>query len=195
MVALSVNGFGYLEVSSDDWLTDIAEYSEEMTESLRAWPRWVTYPGTADIADWARETFGEVSGIYGENGPVSILTCNEETFLSDDIGFVFMHAGDETLIVVNATSYMSRIAAHCEVYRFIGDDDADIASYSRGYAVHDSDSNCGTDWILDSPGTLWANGGGQSVPVSDCIKETEEYSGEWKLYCPNCGIVLHPFTN
>ena len=80
-------------------------------------------------------------------------------------------------------------------------------SISSGYCAHDTMDwkddkrvNCETEWILDNPVTLWPNGGGHSYRIENYILGTFDSDGweditESKMYCPECGDTLSPYSN
>jgi hypothetical protein len=103
MIPLEVNRYGYLEMSADAFLDDISTVSDEWTNVFNAYCAMRADADYADayanerlVREWA-ESLGTVSGIYGEDGPVSVSTGNMETFLSDDVSFSFLHLEREVI--------------------------------------------------------------------------------------------------
>jgi hypothetical protein len=222
MIDLTVERYGYLTMGADEFLDDISEVSEEWTNVFQAYAGMRAeasyadaYPNDRIVTDWA-ESLGKASGIYGEDGPVSITTSNMETFLESDIGMVFLRlerdvlvvrdddveeyeTHSDTLIIVNGAGYSYLSPAWCEVRVFTGDDDSDVFRFASGGAAHTGE-DCGADWILDEPHTLWPNGGGMTYRVEAYILGTfdedgdEDTSEDVNLYCPECGGVLAPYA-
>ena len=215
MVALTVDQYGYLSMTSEEWLDDVSTSNESLTADFVSWldaNHEGDYVSDEIVKEWL-ETLGNVSGLYGDDNVSSVVSCNMDTFLSDDISYVFAHVENEetdffgTFIIVNGYGYMSAKSSGVEIRDFIGDDDADAFSISSGYCAHDTMDwkddkrvNCETEWILDNPVTLWPNGGGHSYRIENYILGTFDSDGweditESKLYCPECGDTLSPYSN
>lgn len=205
MPELTVNS-DYLEIGSEEWLDDFSEISETWTNAFQAYADMVGgYVSSAMVKDWAG-SLGDATGIYGEDGPVTVSTVNCDSWLSSDITFTFLHLSairtddvgeDEewqhTLIVTHGSGYMLSTANWCEVREFNGDDDGDAFGYDSGYAVH-ATKDCGADWILENAFRMWRNGGrGNNPDISDCILPTED-GDAYALVCPDCGDTLIPYT-
>lgn len=175
--------FDYLTMSTDDWLLSVGDPDDELSEELTAYGQGQDLTGEV-VTQWLTEKFGKVTGIYGDGGPVTVTTVNEETFLDDDITFTFANTEDgDAYIIVHGHGYF--LDSRAEVYRFTGTDDADAFSYVGGYAVHATDTDCETkDWIIENTVSLVPNGGVESYHIADSIKDE-------KLLCPKCGGELY----
>jgi hypothetical protein len=207
MLELSVNKYGYLEIGSEEWLDDFSEVSESWTNAFRAYCEMRGGYVTSDmVSDWAH-SLGNVSGIYGDHGPVFVATCNYDSFLSDDIAYSFLHLsafrtgenGEEeewqhTLIVVHGQGYHLTYPNWCDVREFNGDDDANAFSYASGFAAHSTREDC-AEWIIENAVRLWPNGGrGNTHDIGDCILPNEDGEGH-SLVCPECGDILTPYVS
>lgn len=207
MLDLNVND-GYVEIDTDEWLNDFSEISETWTNAFVAYANmrnesWVT---SDMVRDWAH-SLGNVSGIYGEDGPVTVSTTNVDSFLSNDITYTFLRLSairtnengeDEewqhSLIVTHGAGYSLASPNWCEVREFNGYDDADAFSYASGYAAHSTRTDC-AEWIIENACQLWPNGGGTgSVSISDCTLPNET-GGGYSLVCPLCGDILYPYVS
>lgn len=169
MLPLTVNDGGYLTVDTDEWLDDISEVSETWTNvfnaycAMRAKTEWSFYVTDTVVRDWAN-SLGAATGIYGEDGPFSMSTINYDTFLENDISYVFVNLernvrviredGEEeyethhdALVIVNGYGYSYATPGNSEVRIFTGDDDADIVSHSSGYTVHSTREDCGSNGL------------------------------------------------
>jgi hypothetical protein len=201
MLPLTVEKWGYLEIDTDEWLGDRAEFSPDLTDQFTDWAEAQGlsdhYVREDDIYRWL-ESLGTVTGLYGDPARCVVgSTYNEDNFLSSDFGFCFAHVESdeisETLIIVHVTGYMLRYPGDVEVYRFTGDDDGDAFGYASGYAAHTSGRDDCAGWIIESACVLWPNGGGESFRVSDCIGEDDDGNGY--LVCPLCWETLTPYAD
>lgn len=216
MLALTVDRYGYLSVDAETWLDSFSEVSETWTEAFNAYclmrasssynDRYVT---SDMVSDWAY-SLGQAFGIYGEGNPVTVATCNVDSFLENDVTYTFLHLeawrrdgegieypNTHTLIVVHGHGYMAETAGYAEVREFNGDDDGDAFSYASGFAAHSDNENC-AEWIIESACILWPNGGGTSYRISDCITTVSAKDGEEVeafLSCPLCGDRLEPYVH
>lgn len=206
----------YLSVDTDAWLDDLSEVDDELTADLVAYLEalgdmyvqpenvlaWLTAVAQRcdltdqdDIERWLADEYTPPSGIYGEDGPTSVATCNEDTFLTNEISFTFAHAGDLTLIVETGREQFAHSPAYAVVRQFNGDDDSDAFRYASGWLSHTTPGyaeKCGTEWILEDTVRMWRNGGRGYMPrIDDCILPNEE--GELHIVCPDCGDVLAAF--
>lgn len=207
MLELTIDRFGYLTIDTEEWLNDFSEVSETWTNVFRAYAGMRaqsysdSYVSAELVRDWA-ESLGTVSGIYGEDGPVTVSTCNMDSFLENDVTYSFLHieairADEEwqhTLIVVHGSGYMASSAEWCEVREFNGYDDGEAFGFASGYALHDSGREGCADWIIESACVLWPNGGSESYRVAEHITEDAE-TGQGILSCPLCGDTLTPYAN
>lgn len=178
--------FDYLVVDTLDWLNDISEANDELTESLAEY-LGDDYATVERVTEWLTETFGErPTGIYGDGDPVQVSTCNEDSFLSRDISFVFARTDAGTFIIDTGVGYFLRTGSSATVRDFLGHDDAEAFSYSQGGAAHaDPTSQCAVDWIIESGYYLYPNGGGMNPsPIDQHIRDGA-------LHCPECGGELY----
>lgn len=189
----------YLTVDTSEWLDDRSTLNDELTARLIAFleGREESYATSDAVTAWLEILASEseydptVTGIYGEDGPVSVATCNMDTFLSSDISYVFAHAGDHTLMIVTGSGYFLHSPAYVEVRDFTGDDDADAFDYARGWLSHDTygREKCGTEWILDDTVRMWRNGGAGDMPrIDECIMPAADETP--RIVCPDCGDTL-----
>ena len=193
MLDLTIEYGDCLVVDTNAWLDDRSTVDDDLTASLVAHltANDHQYADSEGVTEWLG-TLGEVSGIYGEDGPVHVATCNEDSFLDNDVSFTFAHAGDHTLIVETGRGHFLHGPEYVEVRTFEGYDDAEAFGYASGWAGHvtvEDHDRCGTEWILESGCCLWRNGGrGDTLPVSDCVLPDE--NDEPRLVCPDCGGTL-----
>lgn len=204
MIALTVHS-DYLTVDTEEWLDSFSEVSEEWTNVFRAYCQMRADAGWDDgyvtsdmVKEWA-ESLGKVSGIYGEDSPVTESTCNVESFLENDITYTFLYITRNVLdaetgeseehsdpfIITHGAGYSLATAGWCDVRLFNGDDDTDAFSYARGYAAHDDDG-CSREWIIEDTVTMWNNGGTATARIDECIREDADSESGYSLYCPNC---------
>jgi hypothetical protein len=191
MIDLELDAFGeYLSADTDAWLDDVSDVDDELTTSLVDYLESTDarYADTESVTGWLR-TLGDVSGIYGDNGPVSVATCNEDTYLADDVSFVFAHAGEGTYIVETGRGYFAHTPAYAVVRSFTGYDDAEAFSYSQGHLGHVETTDCPADLILEAGHRVWRNGGGgDDIRFDDMIRRTDpDDATTAHIVCPDCG--------
>lgn len=222
MLELEVSQWGYLEASSSDWLNDIGEHDQSLTDSYRQFATLAygnlgddRYANGETVVAWLRDKFGPLTttgGIYGDGDYVETSTCNYDTFI-DDISYVFVHyemRDDDadvwesgTLVVLTGTGYFGLTHESVEVYRFIGDDDADAFGHSRAFLGHASGDGCGMDWICEDTVNLWPNGGGvRDLPrIDDWTVTADDFDGDEPedfqpyVQCPECGDKLNAYLS
>ena len=221
----------YLSIDVQDWLEDVASWDDILSTQFQDAAQSIVDAGELGGSDYATTEnvlyvlrdlgYTDFSGLYGEDDPMHVSTCNEESFLAHDVSFLYVTAKKDgwvdTFIVMTGQDYWQDKIQFCQVYMV---DDMDVTaplSYGNGYAAHvdqpkgkhwsekhqrvvEYKDGCPMDWIIESAFTLWPNGGttpafGELPRVWDVIVEDDEKASGYKMECPHCGGELEPVTN
>lgn len=204
MLPLTVNGLGYVEIDTEDWLNDFSTVIDTpLANEFGDWSRDQAYPANMyasaeSLISFMHSKGYATSGLYGDGEFISIgSTYNGDNFLSDDIGFVLFDwtKGDErgTYLCVVTMGIMNVTPENVE-WREMNGEMTDALMYSSGYASHaDSNSTCPKEWLIESACILTENGGMDTARIAECIVTPDDAPAY--LECPHCKGILVPYSN
>jgi hypothetical protein len=206
MIDLTISEYGYVSMTSRQWIESCGEFSEALTTAARVFlgetrPEspsnfYVSdthYATDERVLEFCKALDPEASGLHGEGDAWHIgSTYNSETLLDDDVVVTLVSTWEfGELMIVHGYGYMYSWDDSVEVYRLRDGMESTVSSLTSGWAGHETaeaQDACGAEWIIESPGTLWLNGGGSTVRIDETIEDGQ-------MLCPECKTRLVPSAN
>ena len=191
------DGDGYLNVDTDQWLADRADYDEELTAHLREHLRWRPGDGPSGelvgyhparierLRTWARQRFALAEYDAGPHGSMATWAEGDQ-LLGEEIGACWFATETGLIFVEQARgAYGTPIAPR--VHRVHVDPDC-LVDYRTCQAVCAHDHRYQT---VDGGTRLEsAHGEDPSTSLSDQVRVPEDVGVPGFVACPSCGRPL-----